>query len=77
MVENFNRILQAFGANRIKLLEVYDRIIKFKIDNFGVFMIGPGGAVSEWVDGFEKTARSRWIEAIGEGKTRNDAGEMV
>jgi hypothetical protein len=78
MIEACNRILQAFGANQILLTEIDGSYVFFKLGVLGHFVIYGSGTVEEWVnDDYQSTTRSKWLQAIGEGKTRNDAGEVA
>lgn len=78
MIEQFNRILKAFGSNRIELWEVDDSYIQFRIVGWGVFCVWEDDVLYEWIDSdYQVTENSRWLHAISQGKVRNDAGEMV
>lgn len=75
MTEQFNRILQAFGANRVKLTEVDRDFIQFELLNYGMFCIWENGGFGEWLnDDYCETANSRWLHAISLGKKRGEEG---
>jgi len=77
MIEAFNRIMKAFGANRIEMDEADNSYIQFTISNWGSFIVTTDGEIQEWIaDDYEFTARSKWLYGIGQGKTRNDVGEL-
>jgi hypothetical protein len=76
MIEAFNRILRAFGANRIQLTEVNNGYIQFKLGILGCFLLVTRdqceAEVLEWnqdSEEYQPTKRSKWLQAIGEGKT--------
>lgn len=80
MIAQFNRILKAFGANRVELQEVDRTHIKFEIIGWSKFTIFMGGEVVErGVEGtiWSKTKRSRWLHAISLGKKRDEEGRIV
>lgn len=82
MIEQFNRILRAFGANRVRIEDVNGGYIIFELVGLSAFRLNQDGKILERIEqarygGWEITDRSRWLQAISEGKVRNDAGEMV
>lgn len=77
MIEQFNRLLQKFG-HKMQIIHWGEYSVEFEIRNFGVFMFRRHGGVFEVRKGdCLFTPNARWIQAISEGKVRNDAGEMV
>lgn len=82
MVEQFNRILQAFGSNRVRLVKAGASVIELEIVGWSRFCIfESGGSIAEVSgDGLslsQHTARARWLKGLSQGKQRNDAGEAV
>jgi len=80
MVEQFNRILQVFGSNRVRLECVSSAYIAFAIKGWADFQIDKTGVIWElakYRGCYEPTARSQWLEALIQGKQRNDAGEVA
>jgi hypothetical protein len=77
MVEQFNRILQAFGSNRVRLISLQH--LTFEIVGWGVFAILPNTSIVERMKdgGFLPTANSMWLQSVSLGRKRNDAGEVA
>lgn len=77
MIEQFNRLLQKFG-HKMQIIRWSEHSVEFEIRNFGVFWLYSTGSVHEVREGNRfYTPNSYWLQAISEGKVRNDAGEMV
>ena len=82
MIEQFNRINRALGANRVKLEEACGGYIIFEVVNWAAFRLRQDGSIKERYEtvrygGFQETARSRWLHAISLGKKRDDAGNIA
>jgi hypothetical protein len=77
MIEQFNRILQAFGSNRVLLIS--QSHLSFEIVGWGTFAILSNGVIVERNEsgGYQPTANSMWLYSVSLGKTRNDAGEVA
>jgi hypothetical protein len=78
MLEQFNRLLQGFGANRVRITEVDEGYIQFSIIGWGDFCIWRNGELLEW-DGldYQANTRSVWLQDVSKGKKRNDAGVLA
>ena len=85
MPEMFNRILRAFGANRVQIERWQENhivnLIEFRIVNFGDFVLVEHDSsyrVEEWrkdLSGWDgRTSNSRWLTAIAGGMKRDDEG---
>ncbi len=82
LCEAFNRINSKFGANRVKLTGCRFGPLSFNIEGLGSFSMHErhGGVhVHERINGAlnEFSPRTRWLEAIANGKVRDEAGNMV
>jgi hypothetical protein len=77
VIEQFNRILQGFGGNRVRVLEIHQISILFELIGWSTFCIWSTGEIHEW-DGedYQATTRSVWLQDVSKGKTRNDAGVL-
>jgi hypothetical protein len=77
MVEQFNRILAAFGSNRVRLVHVKDTSMRFAISGWAEFIVFVDGELHESSkDRLFTTGRSIWLQALSLGKTRNDLGSI-
>lgn len=83
LCEAFNRINSRFGANRVKVVYLEPRTITVQIVELGKFEFGLGtrSVLCLEVEPSKETVRmthnSQWLEAIANGKTRDEAGNMV
>ena len=79
MIEQFNRIVQKFGGNRVRLMLAHQHQAVFEIVGWGVFAIMPNGAIVErtGLNVFVPTANSMWLGSVSLGRKRNDAGEPL
>jgi hypothetical protein len=77
VIEQFNRILQGFGGNRVRVTGWGNLGISFDLVGWSSFRLWRNGEVHEW-DGetYQATTRSVWLEDVSKGKTRNDAGVL-
>jgi hypothetical protein len=76
MIEQFNRILQAFGSNRVRLIS--QEYLSFEILGWGTFAILSNGSIVERCEEkYSPTANSMWLQSVSLGNLRNDAGEPV
>ena len=77
MIDQFNRINQAIGANRMRVVEVDLDYIQFEILHWGMFCLFTHGGLWEWTkDKYHDTANARWLHGISLGKKRDDAGVL-
>ncbi len=79
LCEAFNRINSKFGANRVKLIGLFG-LMRFEISGFGTFVMTErhgGIRVTESNEVFSLSHNSMWLEAIANGKSRDEAGNMV
>lgn len=81
MTDQFNRILRAFGANRVKLEDISEGHISFEVAGWATFRLRQDGSIKERYEkarygGYEETARSRWLHAISLGKKRDEEGRV-
>lgn len=84
LCEAFNRINSKFGANRVKLHDIdtdpdypYEEIF-FELVGFGHFRMKGDRLTVECSEGdYSRSACSQWLEAIANGKIRDEAGNMV
>lgn len=78
LAEVCNRLLR-FG--RVTFLEVDRAFIDVRIGchDYHIWVDSDGPVVLELIEGdvTDQTPHSEWVQAILEGKVRNDAGEMV
>jgi hypothetical protein len=82
MIEQFNKILQVFGSNRVRLVNVSAAAIEFEISGWAVFCLFHTGSVTEIIDnGFGRLCshnyRAYWLKNMSQGNKRNDAGDLV
>lgn len=86
MIEQFNRINRAFGANRVRLSGFSDDQLLFFISCMGLFGIQRDGSIMEiYKNGLYGTgvqfrtesARSKWLKSISLGEKRDDYGNLV
>lgn len=78
MIEQFNKILQKFGWHRLRLEHVQSDRVLFSINRTGEFIIYENRYLAEVVGSECKTtAKSKWLQAVSLGMTRNDAGEVA
>ena len=83
MPEMFQRILRAFGANRIEIERWHDCYVEFNIVNWGEFVLlehNTSYRVEEWrkdlAEWDGRTPNARWLTAIADGKKRDDEGSV-
>jgi hypothetical protein len=77
MIDQFNRINQAIGANRMRVVDVYITYIQFEILNWGMFCVWSAGDLMECRNGgYSHTPNARWLHGISLGKKRDDAGVL-
>lgn len=76
MAEQYNRIVKAFGANRVRLIGIKYGLWNFSIDGWAEFLLDDRG-LTEWVGSARITTnRSQWLEAVSLGKKRDDEGNL-
>lgn len=77
MIDQFNRINQAIGANRMRVVEVTMDYIQFEILNWGTFCVFDDGGLWEYIEhDYQDTQNARWLHGISLGKKRDDAGVL-
>ena len=77
MIEQFNRINQAIGANRMRVVSVRSHDMQFEILHWGMFCMRNGHGLYELINGvFYDTPNARWLHGISLGKKRDDAGVL-
>jgi hypothetical protein len=77
MIDQLNRINNAIGANRMRVVEVTMGHIQFEILHWGMFCVWREGGLYEFInDDFHDTANSRWLHGVSLGKKRDDAGVL-
>ena len=79
MPEMMQRIIRAFGANRIELTTVNETFVEFTITGWSDFII-ESHSVGEWRPNPNRydhdTANAKWLTAIAQGKKRDDEGNL-
>jgi hypothetical protein len=77
MHNQFNKIVSAFGSNRVAVRNLSSSMISFDIGGWSSFMICYG-QVRELIDGSaEVTPRAEWLQAVSLGKKRNEDGVVA
>jgi len=83
MIKQFNMILRKFGGHRVRLREMSFTIdtpvsLEIVILGWGSFLIDQHGLIQEWNgQHWQMTDRSRHLQNVSLGKTRNDEGVVA
>ena len=79
MPEMFNRILRAFGANRIAVTSTSEQYIEFSVIGWSDFILledSEGHRVKE-AHKDNTTPNAKWLTAIAGGMKRDDDGRVA